>query len=237
MELEQISPKGALKGSIHAQAHVAASGQKDAAANDTYRDAQKHAQEQVAAAQRRLPIWVSVALILAICMVSFWFALNPHWVTAFGRWGYVGAFVISAIASATIILPAPGIAVIIAMGEALDPFTLGIVAGVGSAIGELTGYVAGTSGRAFVPERQRIQFERLHDLTNRHGAWLLFALAAIPFPVFDLAGVIAGMLRMNVLFFLLAVGAGKSIKYFVMILLGASFIQWLIQFFQQPPMM
>ncbi|MEX1019176.1 MAG: VTT domain-containing protein [Litorilinea sp.] len=187
-------------------------------------------------AQRKLPIWVSVLLILGICAVSFWFALNPEWVMRFGRWGYVGAFIISAVASATIILPAPGIAVIIAMGEALDPITLGIVAGIGSALGELTGYVAGASGRTFVPEKQRIQFERLHDLTNRYGALLLFGLAAIPFPLFDFAGVIAGMLRMNPFLFLLAVSVGKSIKYVILVLVGAGFIQWMQQFFQAPPM-
>src|SRR5690606_18771917 len=146
-------------------------------------------------------------------------ALNPQWVMGFGTWGYVGAFIISLIASATIILPAPGIAVVIAMGTALDPVLLGIVAGLGSAVGELSGYLAGTSGRALIPSGQRDQFERLHRLTDRYGALLLFGLSAIPFPLFDFAGIIAGMLKIRVPVFLATVAAGKSIKYIVMILL------------------
>jgi membrane protein YqaA with SNARE-associated domain len=164
----------------------------------------------------------SIVIIVLITLASFWLALNPQWVLRFGHWGYVGAFVISLIASATIILPAPGIAVIIAMGAALDPVLLGIVAGIGSAIGELSGYLAGASGRALIPSHRRAQFEQLHRLTDRYGAALLFLLAAIPFPLFDFAGIIAGMLKMRIPTFLTTVALGKSLKYIVLILLGAA---------------
>jgi membrane protein YqaA with SNARE-associated domain len=164
---------------------------------------------------------VSILIIVLITVVSFWLALNPQWVIGFGTWGYVGAFVISLIASATIILPAPGIAVVIAMGTALDPVLLGIVAGIGSAFGELSGYLAGTSGRALIPHSQRQQFERLHRLTDRYGAQLLLVLSVIPFPLFDFAGIIAGMLKIRITTFLATVAVGKSIKYAIMIMLGA----------------
>ena len=170
---------------------------------------------------------LGIAIILLICVVSFWLALNPVWVQRFGRWGYVGAFVISLIASATIILPAPGIVVIIAMSVALDPLLLGIVAGVGSAIGELTGYAAGRGGRALIPAERSRQFEQLTVLTQRYGVLALGALAALPFPLFDFAGIVAGALRMRVVRFLLAVAVGKSIKYIILILLGASPLEWL----------
>jgi uncharacterized membrane protein YdjX (TVP38/TMEM64 family) len=173
----------------------------------------------------------SVTVIIVITVASFWLALNPQWVMGFGTWGYVGAFVISLIASATIILPAPGIAVVIAMGTALDPVLLGIVAGIGSAFGELSGYLAGTSGRALVPSHQRPQFERLHRLTDRYGALLLFGLSAIPFPLFDFAGIIAGMLKIRIATFLATVAAGKSIKYIILIVLGSGPLLYLQQLF------
>jgi membrane protein YqaA with SNARE-associated domain len=183
--------------------------------------------------QSRQPwrVVASVIAILVITVVSFWLALNPQWVMGFGTWGYVGAFLISLVASATIILPAPGIAVVIAMGTALDPVLLGIVAGLGSAVGEMSGYIAGSSGRALIPSRQRAQFERLHRLTDRYGALLLFALSAIPFPLFDFAGIIAGMLKIRVSTFLATVAAGKSIKYIIMILLGAGPLLYLQELF------
>jgi membrane protein YqaA with SNARE-associated domain len=174
----------------------------------------------------------SILIIVLITVVSFWLALNPQWVTGFGTWGYVGAFVISLIASATIILPAPGIAVVIAMGAALDPVLLGIVAGLGSAVGELSGYAAGASGRALIPNSQRDQFEKLHRLTDRYGAQLLLVLSAIPFPLFDFAGIIAGMIKIRIPTFLAMVAIGKSIKYIIMIVLGAAPLFYLQEFFR-----
>ena len=56
---------------------------------------------------------------------------------------------------------------------------------------------------------------------------VLGVLAALPFPLFDFAGIVAGALRMRVVRFLLAVAVGKSIKYIILILLGASPLQWL----------
>ena len=178
---------------------------------------------------RPLQIAAGIIMILLITVASFMLAINPEWVMGFGHWGYVGAFIISLISSATIILPAPGLAVVVAMGGALDPVLLGIVAGVGSAVGELSGYLAGSSGRALIPSSRREQFEQIHRLTERYGAVLLFLLAAIPFPLFDFAGIIAGMLRIRIWTFLAAVAAGKSIKYVILILLGTGPLLYLQQ--------
>jgi membrane protein YqaA with SNARE-associated domain len=175
---------------------------------------------------------LSVIVILLIAGVSFWLAVNPEWVTRFGRWGYVGAFMISLLASATIVLPAPGIAVVIAMSTALDPVLLGIVAGVGSAFGEMSGYIAGASGGVLIPSQHRASIERLHGLTNKFGVLILGVLAAAPFPLFDFAGIVAGMLRMNVLAFLIAVSIGKSIKYIILIFIGAAPLYFLQHLFQ-----
>ncbi|RIK40984.1 MAG: hypothetical protein DCC55_13355 [Chloroflexi bacterium] len=175
--------------------------------------------------------WLGVAIIIAITVASFWLALNPEVVSRLGNWGYVGAFFISLIASATIVLPAPGLAIIIAMGSALDPVLLGTVAGVGSAFGELSGYIAGATGRAFIPATQRHRFDYLEQLTRKYGAPLLGLLAALPFPLFDFAGIVAGITRMNILSFLIAVATGKSIKYIILILVGAGSLQFLLRFF------
>jgi len=176
--------------------------------------------------------WLGALAVLLIFAVSFWLAVNPQWVERFGRWGYVGAFVISMIASATIVLPAPGIAVVIAMSAALNPYALGIVAGLGSAIGELSGYAAGRGGQMLIPEHQRHQVERLQVLTRQYGVLILAVLAALPFPLFDFAGIVAGMLKMRVISFLAAVTVGKSVKYIFMILVGAGPLYLLQQWFR-----
>lgn len=164
--------------------------------------------------------WLGVIIILSITVTSFWLALHPGWIMRLGRWGYVGAFLISLIASATIVLPAPGLALVIAMSPGLDPILLGLVAGLGSAAGELTGYMAGATGRVLIPIEQRQRFDRLRQLTRRYGAPLLILLAALPLPAFDIAGLVAGALRMRLFTFFAAVSIGKSVKYIFLILIG-----------------
>lgn len=182
------------------------------------------------------PLWsvmrwgMGSLLILGTLAASVWLAANPEWVLQLGRWGYMGAFLISLIASASIILPIPGLAVIIAMSAVLDPVMLGIVAGIGSALGELSGYIAGATGAALIPERHRPHFDRIHVLTGKHGGLIIAVCAAIPFPLLDFAGIVAGMLRMSLTTFIVATAVGKSLKYIVLILLGAGPLMVLLQF-------
>ena len=176
-------------------------------------------------------LWLRLAVIILITALAFWLALNPQWVANTGRWGYVGAFLISLVASATIVLPAPGLAVIIAMSAALNPVALALVAAVGGSLGELTGYVAGASGRALVKENEAGNNRWLHRTRRwmmKYGGWTLFAFSAFPVPLFDVAGMVAGAMRMRLATFLVAVTAGKSVKYTVILLVGAwSLERWL----------
>ncbi len=55
---------------------------------------------------------------------------------------------------------------------------------------------------------------------RRYGLWVIFVLALIPNPVFDVAGIICGVLRIPVWKFLLAAGAGKVLKATIIAYLG-----------------
>jgi membrane protein YqaA with SNARE-associated domain len=108
---------------------------------------------------------------------------------------------------------------------------LGIVAGIGSAFGELSGYIAGATGRTLIPPEQQHHFDAIRDLTRRYGPLFLAVLAALPFPFFDVAGIVAGILRMRVVSFLIAVAVGKSIKYVILILVGTGSLHILQRWF------
>ncbi len=157
-------------------------------------------------------------LLLALG-ISALILMERDQISYLGRYGYPGIFLFSMASSATIFLPAPGIAVIFATGSVLNPILVGIAAGLGDAIGELTGYVAGASGRAIIEDRER--YQRLVEKMRRYGLFILFFLAAIPNPTFDLAGIAAGALRFPVSRFLLACWAGKTVKAILVALLGA----------------
>ena len=65
-------------------------------------------------------------------------------------YGYLGVFLISLLGNATVILPVPSLAVVFAGGGVLNPLLVGLVAGVGEPLGELTGYLAGYGGSAVI---------------------------------------------------------------------------------------
>jgi len=138
--------------------------------------------------------------------------------------GYPGIFLVSMLSSATIAVPMPGLAVVFAMGSVFNPFAIALVAGTGAAIGEMTGYIAGVSGQMII--KRMDTYERVAPYIKRFGPWAMFILATIPNPLFDLAAMAAGALKMSVWRFFLAEWAGQIIKAFVFAYAGSVSLRW-----------
>jgi len=172
----------------------------------------------------RLTVLRLLALLAVIGITIFIFAIRDR-AEQLAAYGYPGIFILSLLANATIVLPAPGWAVTFAMGAVFHPLGVALAAGTGATLGELTGYMAGFSGQAVIENTQ--VYERLLDWTRRHGGWTIIVLAALPNPVFDLAGIAAGALRMPVGLFLLYTWIGKLIKMGLLAYGGAASIDWL----------
>ena len=163
--------------------------------------------------QKRSPIGRLLLLLLAVGLSIAIVVLTGQYreqIQNLGHAGLLGLFVISLLGNATLIIPAPVFVVACAAGLAFGPIPVGIIAGTGAAIGELTGYMAGYGGEAILPEGQL--YQRLHAFMLRRGTLAIFLLAAIPNPIFDVGGLIAGALKMPVWKFLVAGAIGKSIR-------------------------
>ena len=166
--------------------------------------------------------WLTIARVLALVVVIgisvFVYSIRDQ-VEEFAIYGYPGIFVISFLANATVLLPAPGIAVVFAMGAIFNPILVGIAAGAGGALGELSGYLAGFSGQAVI-ERTDI-YERMVLWMKRNGNLTVLLLAAMPNPFFDLTGIAAGALKMPLPRFLFWCFIGITIKMTVFAFLGS----------------
>ncbi|MFN2168693.1 MAG: hypothetical protein ACK2U9_20865 [Anaerolineae bacterium] len=125
-----------------------------------------------------------VALVIALSAAIFAFRDRFAELAALG---YPGIFLVSLLGNATIVLPAPSLALVFAMGSALAWPLVGLVAGAGEALGELTGYLAGMGGRAIIEDEKT--YGRLVSWMERRGGITIFVLSAIPNPFFDLAGI------------------------------------------------
>ena len=142
-----------------------------------------------------------ILALLAVIAITVGVYMIRDRVETFAAFGYPGIFLVALLANATVLLPAPGVAVVFAMGAIFNPFGVALAASLGGALGELSGYLAGFSGRAII-ERADL-YQKMSAWVQKYGAWAILILAAIPNPVFDVAGIAAGVLKMPVWKFLL----------------------------------
>ena len=148
-------------------------------------------------------------------------------VEEFAAYGYPGIFLIALMANATVFLPAPGVAVVFAMGSIFNPLGVALAAGAGGALGELSGYLAGFSGQVVI-ERTNV-YERINPWVQKYGGWAILVLSAIPNPFFDVAGVAAGIAKMSLRRFLFACWIGQTIKMALFAYAGLYSLNWLIK--------
>jgi membrane protein YqaA with SNARE-associated domain len=180
----------------------------------------------------RLTVARILALLAVIAITIYIYSIRDQ-ADQLKGYGYPGIFLLSILGNATIILPAPVIAITYVMGAVFNPLGVALAAGAGSAIGELTGYMAGFSGQG-IAEQTPI-YDRLEKWTERYGGWTITILALIPNPVFDIAGAAAGALKMPVLKFLLWAWIGKTIKMMIFAYAGAGSVDWIIHLFGVKP--
>lgn len=177
---------------------------------------------------------LTVVIIIAAVAGTVWLQGQRELLDRIGHspWALPALFAVSVVSSATLFLPVPGLAITTLVGSLLNPVTVGIVAGIGQTLGEMTGYLAGYSGQGLVDRSKT--YNRIEGWMKRNefiGELVVFVLALIPNPLFDAAGMAAGALRFPVWKYLLAAGIGKVIKNIVFAYGGSLGIGWLSQFF------
>jgi len=171
-----------------------------------------------------------LALLAVIGITIYVYSIRDR-VKDFAEYGYPGIFLIALLANATVFLPAPGVAIVFAMGSIFNPLGVALAAGTGGALGELTGYLAGFGGQAVV-ERTDL-YHRIRPWVQRYGGWTILVFSAIPNPFFDVAGIAAGTTKMPLWQFLLFCTAGQIIKMATFAYAGAYSVTWLSKLFEK----
>ncbi len=168
-----------------------------------------------------------LALLAVIGITIYIYDIREH-IKDFEAFGYPGIFMIALLANSTVFVPAPGVALVFAMGGILQPLLVGLAAGTGGALGELSGFLAGFSGQAVV-EKTHV-YAHIRPWIEKYGAWAILVFAAIPNPFFDIAGLAAGISKMPLWRFLIFCWIGQVIKMTAFALAGAYSITWLAGF-------
>ncbi len=171
---------------------------------------------------------VPLLMLLLVIAITVGLFLYRGQVAKLGNYGYLGAFVISLVANATIILPMPGFLLLFALGAVLNPLLVGLAGGTGGTLGEMTSYLLGFSGRGVVQNRK--WYDRAVRWLKRWGVGAIFVFAAFPLPL-DVLGMVAGLLRFPFWKFFLACWLGKTVKYMSIALAGAWGFEAILRFF------
>jgi membrane protein YqaA with SNARE-associated domain len=119
------------------------------------------------------------------------------WMNTFAiQYGYLGIFLISLIGSMSIFIPIPSAVVIFALGglEIFDPFWIAVVAGLGAAIGEFSGYLIGMGSRKVINEKYKKKIDFVVKLFKKYGSIAIFLFAFTPLPD-DLLFIPLGLMR------------------------------------------
>jgi membrane protein YqaA with SNARE-associated domain len=94
-------------------------------------------------------------------------------------------FAVSFIGTASIIIPIPYTVLILSLSLSStewDPLLLIIAAGLGSAMGEMVGYILGYYGRKIVSAERQRKMEYLVKIFDRYGPLAIFVFAVTPLP-------------------------------------------------------
>ena len=151
------------------------------------------------------------AALLAVILVTVLVQKPTNFDEYLKSSGYVGVFLMALIGSASPIWPLPGSwAVFIAAGLGLNPIILGLLGGLGEAIGELTGYTAGFGGQVALQRFKR--YKQIEGWMRRWGGPTIFVVSAIPNVFIKAATIAAGGLRYPIWKFFLFCWAGKTVK-------------------------
>ncbi|MBN1863039.1 MAG: VTT domain-containing protein [Dehalococcoidales bacterium] len=167
---------------------------------------------------RVLPI-LGITLVVLITVGIF---LYRDQIRELGALSYPGVFLVSMVWNSTVLVPIPSFWTYFFLGQIFNPALVGLAGGSGAAVGELTSYLAGYSGRVMLRGHRRLKlYTRLEDwIKNRKRAFaVIFAFNLVPFFPFDLVGIAAGATRFPLGRFYLACLAGRTLSY--------GFIAWI----------
>lgn len=175
---------------------------------------------------------IAVLLVLAVSISLYFFVgRDPEIIGYLTRYGYLGAFLISLIGNASVLFFfGATLPVLASLGAVMYPTTgiygpvmVGLIGGIGAAIGELVGYYIGYSGRGLVRDNRR--YLQLVGWMKRWGFLAIFVLSLLPL-FFDIVAITAGILHFPLWKYFLACWLGRTILYTVVITTAAIGLQF-----------
>jgi membrane protein YqaA with SNARE-associated domain len=118
-----------------------------------------------------------------------------NWFQEFAiAYGPLGVFTVSLLGSVIPFTPIPYLFVVVLLSDVVEPWILGLAAGLGGSFGKITSYMLGRLGYRFLGQESRRRMDALRELIGKYGDVGVFIFALTPLPD-DIYLIPAGMVR------------------------------------------
>lgn len=174
----------------------------------------KHLKRRGNETDARLYSFLSVLILVAFSITAF--ALNGF-VKEHAPETYLGVLLVCFIANSTVLLPAPSILVVLQYSMILNPVAVAVCGAVGASLGEMVGFMTGAHGQHLVSGKL---IGKIEDHFPTHPYFFVLVFSALPLPLFDVVGMLAGAIRLDKLKFYLMCLIGKLLKMFMFVWMG-----------------
>jgi uncharacterized membrane protein YdjX (TVP38/TMEM64 family) len=179
-------------------------------------------------AKKKSNKWVLVIGILCIVitiLMCVGIIVYKEEVKELQNYGYLGAFFISILGGATVIIPVPMLAIVFALGAVMPmPWLVAIAAALGELLGAVTIYFTGRGAGHALSQSKTGWIQKTYDkvvgFIRKRAAITLFVVTSIVNPFFYPAAFAAGAMKFGLRKYILVVLAGKLIKSFTVVYAG-----------------
>ena len=158
--------------------------------------------------------------LISLCIVVVAYLAREQ-LSQFRNFGLLGIFLINLFGSATIFLPAPAIASVVAGGVIYPPVLVALVSAMGASLGDMVGFLLGASGKGVFLNPGKFGYKISKGLFRRFGGFMIFLFALIPNPFFDAFGIIAGLFSYSPIRFFFWMFLGRLLRNLILAYSGA----------------
>lgn len=148
--------------------------------------------------------------ILIVSVLSVFVYLNADFILQYDTYSYGIVLILCVFANASILLPAPGLMVVVSASVVLNPIIVSVIAALGFTIGDSIGFFGGYTGKQTIGESEKES--KLQRIFLKYDWLVVFIFGVLPLNVFDIIGIMAGYNKMKYYKFFVSCYLGKLIK-------------------------
>lgn len=121
----------------------------------------------------------------------------------------LGILVICFLSNASVLLPSASILIVVEYSMLISPFLAVLCGAFGASLGEMTGFYVGLyTGNVYKKNIYRC----VKPIISAHPYIIVFLFSVLPLPVFDVIGILSGVMKLNSSKFFCTCFTGKLIK-------------------------